>query len=95
MKTFVKLCICLGGFLIFATTLNAENVVINVVDAGSLSELIGTRKDTVTHLTLQGKLNGTDIKCIRQMNKLICLDMRDVDIVAGGKSYGYDTQMWC
>ncbi len=65
---------------------------------GMLSEIIGTRKYTLSSLTLSGLVNGTDIRFLREMagwdidgNKtpgcLAELDLSATRIVSGGRSY--------
>jgi hypothetical protein len=77
-------------------------VTLNVATAGTLSTLISpSKKDLITSLTLTGRLNGDDIRCIREMagrdgkdlptdGSLNVLDISGVDIVAGGDGYFYD-----
>lgn len=60
---------------------------INVEKAGTLPSLIGDEKLTVEDLTLSGTLNGTDIRCIRQMKMLRTLDMTECKIAEGGAYY--------
>lgn len=54
------------------------------VSGGNLNALLGDKKDLITHLTLKGKINGTDITTIRSMAKLSVINLLDVDIVKGG-----------
>ena len=66
---------------------------IEVTEAGTLQNKLGDDYMNITSLKIKGKLNGTDIALIREMsenyshNKLINLDMEDVEIVAGGTPY--------
>jgi hypothetical protein len=67
-----------------------ESGTYNVATAGTLATLVGTDKETLTSLTLTGKLNGDDIKFIREMAtsfKLTSIDMSGAAIVAGGGYY--------
>lgn len=64
---------------------------IHVENEGTLSELLGTNKNIIENLTLTGKLNGSDIKAIREMEKLSKLDLVDVLIISGGDWYSYKT----
>lgn len=93
----VVLASCAAGAMAQDTTLSVD-----VAEAGTLPSLISSeQKASVTSLTLTGKLNGTDIKFIRQMagvdeygqavkgNSLQQLDMSAADIVAGGEPYFY------
>lgn len=68
---------------------------VELVSAGTLSWRINrSDKNTITHLTLHGDLNGDDLKFLREMagyndnqGNLRCLDLRDVHFVAGGGDY--------
>jgi hypothetical protein len=74
-------------------------VTIHVETAGTLPTLIAeSKKYQITDLTLTGKLNGTDIRYIREMvgrdaygnvtnGKLAILNLADADIVSGGDYY--------
>jgi hypothetical protein len=63
----------------------------NVATAGTLAALVGAaNKSTLTSLTLTGKLNGDDIRFIRDLIRnfnLTSLDMSGAAIVAGGGDY--------
>lgn len=72
-------------FLLAALYAHGESI--HVKEAGSLSTLIGDRKNTITELQLSGSLNGTDIKFIREMVALASVNMRDSKIVSGGEPY--------
>jgi len=83
-------------WLSLSFNLQAQDVTdnIHVETAGTLNSLIpNSTKYLITDLTLSGKLNGTDIKFIREMagysteGRLIKLNLADVNIVAGGDSY--------
>ncbi|WP_262434010.1 leucine-rich repeat domain-containing protein [Jilunia laotingensis] len=73
------------SLLLTGISLNAETI--NVSTAGSLESLLGDKKHVVENLTLTGSLNGSDIRCIRQMGKLTALNMKDAYIVEGGAPY--------
>ena len=72
---------------------------INVSKAGTLPTLISdSEKYTIEELTLTGKLNGTDLRLLRDMagnnykgelteGKLSRLDLSDASIVEGGENY--------
>lgn len=72
-------------FLLAALRIQGESIYVE--NAGSLSALIGERKDTMTELQLSGSLNGTDVKFIREMAALVSINMKDAKIVSGGESY--------
>jgi len=102
MKNQLSLSILLVTVsLLLSSSLNAqESKTINIATAGTLPTLITKgEKDQITHLTLTGNLNGTDIRFIREMagrnvnnektsGKLSVLDLSQANIVAGG---GYFT----
>jgi uncharacterized protein YjdB len=68
---------------------------IELAAAGTLSWRINSSdKNNITHLTLHGDLNGSDLKFLREMagyndnqGNLRYLDLRDVHFVAGGGDY--------
>ena len=80
------------------------SVSLNVETPGSLSTMIASsRKSEITHLTLSGTINGSDILYIRNMAgasvngtlssskcSLTYLDISDVTIVEGGAVYAYE-----
>lgn len=79
-----------------------NKLTINVAEAGTLPTLISSeQKSSVTDLTVTGKLNGTDIKFLREMagvdqygsavsgNSLKTLNFSGADIVEGGEPYYY------
>lgn len=86
MKQIKISCIVMLVCLWVSTSVWAQET-IHVETEDTLPALIGDKKETVENLTLTGRLNGTDIKCIREMTALRILDMRDVGIVEGGDSY--------
>lgn len=61
--------------------------VIRVDVAGTLSSLLPATTDTITTLVLQGSLNSSDIKTIRELPALKYLDMQGSKIVSGGEAY--------
>ena len=70
------------------------SVTLNVETPGSLSSMIASsRKSEITHLTITGKINGSDIKYIREMadsykkTSLAYLDISGAQIVKGGTYY--------
>lgn len=113
MKNFLILK-QLGVFLlllcnmpVFADDLMTEQFVIKVETAGTLNTKIGnSKKYKITNLKLEGKLNGTDFRFIREMagndlwrgdtdGHLENLDLVDAEIVGGGDVYesSYYTQL--
>ena len=75
-------------FVLLTTLCRAESY--TVTTAGTLSSLVGDKKNSITELTLSGQLNGTDFAFIREMSALKKLDMLNTEIVAGGDPYVYD-----
>lgn len=69
--------ICIGKSL---------NDTIHVEVPGTLPNLVGD-PDILENLTLTGYLNGTDIKFIRSLPRLIRLDIGGAHIVEGGDAY--------
>lgn len=61
--------------------------VIRVDVAGTLSSLLPATTDTITTLILQGDLNSSDIKTIRELPSLKYPDMLNSKIVSGGEAY--------
>lgn len=90
--------------LFLSISLKAElKVSVEVQTPGSLSQLIASsKKNEITHLTVKGKVNGSDIGFIRSMagkgqlywesakGSLEFLDMAEAQIVSGGDFYAYE-----
>lgn len=76
------LLVCLLGTSSIA---NAEPI--EVKQAGTLYELVGSKLKTMTELVVTGPLNGDDIACIRDMDALEILNMKGASIVSGGGPY--------
>lgn len=78
------------------------SVTLNVETPGSLSTMIASsRKSQITHLTINGSINGSDIKYIREMagagykrtisdSALEYLDLSNASIVQGGDYYSFE-----
>lgn len=73
----------------------AKRISLHVDKAGTLSTLIGTQKNQITHLTLSGLLNGDDLLLLREMagrdsvfstteGHLTSLNLEKTQLVAGG-----------
>ena len=74
-------------------------ITIKLDEAGTLPDRIGeNQKNLITNLKIVGKINGTDLKFIREMagrdfnmektgGKLSILDLSEAKIVAGGDAY--------
>ena len=91
----------LGSTAILAADdgLNTTQVTIKLDEAGTLPNKIAvSRKNLITNLKIVGKINGTDLKFIREMagsdfngektdGKLSILDLSEAKIVAGGFAY--------
>ena len=91
----------LGSTAILAADdgLNTTQVTIKLDEAGTLPNRISeSQKNLITNLKIVGKINGTDLKFIREMagcdyemnktdGKLSLLDLSEAKIVAGGDAY--------
>lgn len=94
----------LGSTAILAADdgLNTTQVTIKLDEAGTLPNKISyDQKNLITNLKIVGKINGTDLKFIREMagcdfngketdGKLSILDLSDAKIVEGGSAYYSD-----
>lgn len=114
MKTFITSSIANKYILLFVLCFMFSNcfaelsVSLNVETPGSLSTMIASsRKSEITHLTLSGTINGSDILYIRNMAgasvngtlssskcSLTYLDISDVTIVEGGAVYAYEHSLY-
>ena len=95
------LFVLLGSTAILAADdgLLTTQVTIKLDEAGTLPNRIGeNEKNLITNLKIVGKINGTDLKFIREMagrgyelnktdGKLSILDLSEAKIVAGGDAY--------
>ena len=83
----------------FEKIVNNKQVTIKLDEAGTLPDRIGeNQKYLITNLKIVGKINGTDLKFIREMagcnfymgktdGKLSILDLSEAKIVEGGSAY--------
>lgn len=67
------------GLFCFAMSVQAEELILNVETAGTLAQLLGDQKLTVTDLKLSGHLNSDDITCLKEMTALKTLDVAETD----------------
>ena len=95
------LFVLLGSTAILAADdgLITRQVTLKLDEAGTLPNRIAvSRKNLITNLKIVGKINGTDLKFIREMagsdfnwektdGKLSILDLSEAKIVAGGDAY--------
>ena len=81
------------------TALYSDTISVDV--PGSLSRLVGKRKNNISTLKVKGNLNSSDLKCLREMagcdsscngtlGMLCNLDLSQASIVAGGSAYLVD-----
>ena len=91
----------LGSTAILAADdgLNTTQVTLELDEAGTLPNMISyDKKNLITNLKIVGKINGTDLKFIREMagrdfngektdGKLSILDLSEAKIVEGGDAY--------
>ena len=99
MKRFILLLLLLGPTISIYAELS---ITLHIETAGGLYSMIATsKKYQITSLILTGKLNGSDIKFIREMTgtkdrgnytegQLNYLDISGVDIVKGGDYYAFE-----
>lgn len=104
MNIFTKHTFIMALALTTCASIHAQSkaLTLDVAQPGTLTTLLGEDASGVTSLTLTGKLNSTDIKCLRRLagvdeygnkvegNSLTMIDMADADIVSGGQPYFYD-----
>ena len=94
------LFVLLGSLTIQAADdgLITRQITLKLDEAGTLPDRIGeNQKNLITNLKIVGKINGTDLKFIREMagrvneektdGKLSILDLSEAKIVAGGDAY--------
>ena len=98
------LFVLLGSLAIQAADdgLITRQITLKLDEAGTLPNRIAvSRKNLITNLKIVGKINGTDLKFIREMagcdvngketdGKLSILDLSDAKIVEGGSAYYSD-----
>ena len=98
------LFVLLGSLAIQAADdgLITRQITLKLDEAGTLPNKIAvSRKNLITNLKIVGKINGTDLKFIREMagrdfnggktdGKLSILDLSDAKIVEGGSPYTWD-----
>ena len=94
-------CMLMCGLSIQAADdgLITDQVIIDNIVAGTLSQRISSdEKNLITNLKINGQINGTDLRLIREMagrsikneeteGKLTILDLANVKIVSGGDYY--------
>ena len=96
-----------GYFENIVDGLITRQVTIKLDEAGTLPDKISANeKNLITNLKIVGKINGTDLKFIREMagcgfnmektdGKLSVLDLSEAKIVAGGDAYvSYSDSYW-
>ena len=95
------LFVLLGSLAIQAADdgLITKQITLKLDEAGTLPNKIAvSRKNLITNMKIVGKINGTDLKFIREMagsdfnwektdGKLSILDLSEAKIVAGGDAY--------
>ena len=84
------------------TDLGYKDGVIRMAEAGTMAQLLGDNLLEITSLKVMGPINGTDVRCLRQMlggseysdaekGKLTSLDLSEATIIKGGRSYYYSS----
>lgn len=109
-KTLFLLLVCVAVSFLSACSsedphsnppLITKQITLNLTEAGTLPNKIGSsKKDHITNLKIIGKINGTDLRFIREMaggdaygssthGNLSVLDLSEARIVEGGDTYYY------
>lgn len=100
----VLMFLLLNCFASYAADENliTKQITLKLTEAGTLPNKIGSsKKDLITNLKIIGKINGTDLRFIREMaggdvhgdrtsGNLSVLDLSEVKIVEGGDYYYYN-----
>lgn len=64
-----------------------ETFEVTLETAGTLSEKLGDKKNTVQKLTIAGPIDADDVNTFRSMPKLIVLDIKGVEFIETDKTY--------
>lgn len=83
----LSVCILLCALMSIWPLSSKGERVVNVANAGTLSTLL---KQSGSELKLKGKLNGTDVKYLRELinnGGVVAIDLSEVHIVSGGEAY--------
>ncbi|WP_276805470.1 leucine-rich repeat domain-containing protein [Bacteroides stercorirosoris] len=64
-----------------------ETFEVTLETAGTLSEKLGDKKNTVQKLTIAGPIDADDVNTFRSMPKLIVLDIKGVEFIETNKTY--------
>lgn len=68
----------------YVSAQSVPEISVKLENPGTLKSLIGNKLSEIEHLKISGDMNGDDVATIRRMENLISLDMKDVNIKAGG-----------
>lgn len=68
----------------YVSAQSVPEISVKLEKPGTLFNLIGNKLSEIEHLKISGDMNGDDVATIRSMKNLISLDMKDVNIKAGG-----------
>lgn len=68
-------------------TADLETVEMILETAGTLAEKLGKQSATVEKLILSGLFDADDLKCVRELPNIQVLDIKDISIVGGDKTY--------
>lgn len=72
----------------FVYTTGENNKDVSLSEPGTLFNILGLQSiQAIQGLTISGNINGTDIMTINKMNNLKYLNLKNANIVEGGKTY--------
>lgn len=78
-KNKLRNYVTIWGLFCLVSFVHAEKLDLYVETAGTLGQLLGDKKETVTELRLSGHLNSDDITCLQEMPILRILDAAETD----------------
>lgn len=68
---------------------SVPEISVKLEQPGTLKSLIGNKLSEIEYLKISGDMNGDDVATIREMKNLISLNLKDANIKAGGRYFGY------
>lgn len=79
-KNKLRIYVTIWGLFCLVSLVHAEKLDLYIETAGTLGQLLGNQKETVTELRLRGHLNSDDITCLQEMPILRVLDVEETDV---------------
>ena len=79
-KNKLRIYVTFWGLFCLVSLVHAEKLDLYIETAGTLGQLLGNQKETVTELRLRGHLNSDDITCLQEMPILRVLDVEETDV---------------